>query len=225
MAVPRASSTSTTACGRVSPERMAVRDNIHSRVVFWLKIVLPLLALVILSTLFLFSRRIDTDAALPYAEVDVEDLARNQRLTAPEYSGVTADGAAIMVRAGVARPGAGGGAATAETVRATIETPGGLGISLDAGQGTLDGDAGRLILSGEVEIVTSTGYRVTAARLDSALDRTELHSDGAVHAEAPFGAIDAGGLQIRHEDAGIPGYLMVFSDGVKLLYQPAKKDP
>ena len=204
---------------------MAARDNIHSRVVFWLKIVLPLLALVILSTLFLFSRRIDTDAALPYAEVDVEDLARNQRLTAPEYSGVTTDGAAIMIRAGVARPGAGGDAATAEAVSATIETPAGLRITLDAGQGALDDAAGRLILAGGVEIVTSSGYRVTAPRLDGALDRTELHSGGAVRAEAPFGAIDAGGLQIRHEDAGIPAYLMVFSDGVKLRYQPPRKDP
>ncbi len=202
---------------------MAARDNIHSRVVFWLKIVLPLLALVILSTLFLFSRRIDTDAVLPYAEVDVEDLARNQRLTAPEYSGVTADGAAIMVHAGVARPGAGG--ATAEAVSATIETPGGLTVSLDAGQGTLDDETGRLILADGVRIVTSSGYRVSAERLDTALDRTELRSGGAVRAEAPFGAIDAGGLEIRHEDAGIPGYRMVFSDGVKLIYQPAKKEP
>jgi lipopolysaccharide export system protein LptC len=204
---------------------MAVRDNIHSRVVFWLKIVLPLLALVILSTLFLFSRRIDTDAALPYAEVDVEDLARNQRLTAPEYSGVTTDGAAIMIQAGVARPGTEGEAATAEAVSATIETPGGLRIALDAGQGRLDDAAGRLILAGGVDIVTSSGYRVAAARLDSALDRTELHSEGAVRAEAPFGAIDAGGLQIRHDDGRRPDYLMVFSDGVKLVYQPAKKDP
>lgn len=202
-----------------------VRDNIHSRVVFWLKIVLPLLALVILSTLFLFSRRIDTDAALPYAEVDVEDLAQNQRLTAPEYSGVTTDGAAITILAGVARPGAEGGAATAEAVSATIETPDGLRIALDAGQGRLDDAAGRLVLAGGVEIVTSSGYLISATRLDSALDRTELHSDGAVRAEAPFGAIDAGSLQIHAGEAGPAGYVMVFSDGVKLVYQPAKKEP
>ena len=39
---------------------MAIPDNLHSRMVFWLKILLPILALAILSTLFLFSRRIDT---------------------------------------------------------------------------------------------------------------------------------------------------------------------
>jgi lipopolysaccharide export system protein LptC len=203
---------------------MAVRDNIHSRVVFWLKIILPLIALVILSTLFLFSRRIDTDDALPYAEVNVEDLARNQRLAAPEYTGVTADGVAVSIRAGVARPATGSGVATAEGVSATYDMPGGLRITIEADEGTLDDPNGRLILAGDVGIATSTGYHVTASRLDSALDRTELHSDGAFRAAAPFGAIDAGQLQIRSEDAGRAGYVMVFSGGVKLVYEPATKD-
>lgn len=204
---------------------MAVRDNVHSRVVFWLKIILPLIALVILSTLFLFARRINTEAALPYAEVDAEELARNQRLTAPEYAGVTRDGAAVTVRAGVARPGAGGGAALAEAITARFETPGGVSITAEAAKGSLDDAAGRLVLEGDVRIATSTGYNVTAGRLDTALDRTELRSDGPVRAEAPFGAIDAGNLLIRHGNAGIPGYVMDFSGGVKLIYQPAKKDP
>ena len=71
----RAFSTSTIACVPVWSEAMAARDNVHSRVVFWLKIILPLLALAILSTLFLFSRRIDTDQALPYAEVSGSTVA------------------------------------------------------------------------------------------------------------------------------------------------------
>jgi lipopolysaccharide export system protein LptC len=202
-----------------------VRDNIHSRVVFWLKIILPLVALALLSTLFLFSRRIDTEAALPYAEVDVEDLARNQRLAAPEYAGVTEDGAAVTVRAAVARPASEGGAAVADTITARYETPDGMVITLSADEGSLDDVAGRLVLAGAVKIATSTGYHVTAMRLDSALDQTELHSEGSVRVLAPYGTIDAGQLDIRHEDAEIPGYVMVFTGGVKLVYEPAKKDP
>lgn len=202
-----------------------MRDNIHSRVVFWLKIILPLIALVLLSTLFLFSRRIDTGDAIPYADVDVEDLARNQRLTRPEYTGVTIDGAALTVHADVARSGNGTGATTADRVMAAYDTPGGLRILLDANAATLDDAAGRLILDGDVEIVTSTGYHVNAARLDSALDRTELHSDGAVSGRTPFGTIDAGNLEIRRETGEEAGYLMLFLDGVKLVYEPVKKEP
>ncbi len=204
---------------------MAARDNVHSRVIFWLKIILPLLALAVLSTLFLFSRRIDTDQALPFAEVDVEELARDQRLTAPEYYGVTLDGAALMIHANTARPGTDTGAATAVDLVASYEAPGGLRIDLSAAEGRIDEAAGRMTLSGNVEIVTSSGYRMTTPGLDSALDRTELHSDGAVRTEAPYGTIDAGNMVIRHEDAGIPGYLLVFKNGVKLIYDPAEKDP
>ncbi|MGB3251218.1 MAG: hypothetical protein WBB13_18855, partial [Tabrizicola sp.] len=71
------------------------RVDRHTRLVGWLKVALPLTALAILSTLFLVARRIDPEAALPYAEVDVEDLAREPRMTAPTYAGTTEDGAAL----------------------------------------------------------------------------------------------------------------------------------
>ncbi|MBL9052753.1 MAG: hypothetical protein JNN02_03385, partial [Tabrizicola sp.] len=43
----------------------------HTRVVTWLKVLLPLAALAILSTLFLLADQINPDDALPFAEVDV----------------------------------------------------------------------------------------------------------------------------------------------------------
>ncbi|SPH23615.1 hypothetical protein DEA8626_02680 [Defluviimonas aquaemixtae] len=197
--------------------------TIHSRVVFWLKIILPLFALAILSTLFLLSRRIDTDAALPYARVDVEALARDPRLTAPEYLAVTEDGAAVSFTARTARTGQGDNdEARAEDLVAVYETPGGLRIDIRAREGEIDRPAGRMRLSGDVEIVTSTGYRMLTAGLDSALDRTNLRSDGEVQAEAPYGQITAGQMEIRHEDVEKPGYLLDFKTDVKLIYEPQK---
>ncbi|MCB2115557.1 MAG: hypothetical protein KDE00_04470 [Rhodobacteraceae bacterium] len=201
---------------------MVARDNLHSRVVFWLKIVLPLTALAILSTLFLFSRRIDTELALPYAEVDVEDLARDQRLTAPEFSGVTADGAAVTVLAAVARPGEAGASAT--DLAARYVTPDGLRIDLSAASGRLDSAANRLDLDGTVRIATSSGYRIEAPGLTSALDRTDISSSGRIRADAPFGRIDAGNMTIGQNDDTEGGYVMLFSGGVKLVYLPPKRD-
>lgn len=197
--------------------------TVHSRVVFWLKIVLPLLALAILSTLFLFSRRIDTDAALPYARVDVEALARDPRLTSPEYSAVTEDGAAVALTARTARTGQGAGDGTsAEDLVAAYETPGGLRIDISAREGRIDRPGGRMRLSGDVEIVTSTGYTMLTEGLDGALDRTDLRSDGGVTAEAPFGRITAGQMEIRHESTGNPGYVLDFKTDVMLIYDPKK---
>ena len=76
------------------------RADAHTRVVTWLKIALPLAALAILSTLFLLADKIDPEDALPYAEVDVEDLAREPRMTLPSNAGTTSDGAALIVLSG-----------------------------------------------------------------------------------------------------------------------------
>ncbi|MGB3178044.1 MAG: LPS export ABC transporter periplasmic protein LptC [Albidovulum sp.] len=200
---------------------MAVEGNIHSRLVFWLKITLPLLALALLSTLFLVSRQIDTDDALPYARVDVQALARDPRLTAPEFSAVTSDGASISFSAATARPETGQSAhAEADALVAAYDTPDGLRIDLSASQGRIDTVAGLMTLTGDVTIVTSSGYKIETARLDTALDRTNLSSDGAVTVDAPYGKIVAGHMQLSHEDAEIPGYVLVFNNGVKLVYEP-----
>lgn len=199
---------------------MARSDNAYSRVIFWLKIALPLMALVILSTLFLFPRNVGVDGGLPYVGVDVDALVREQRLTAPEYFTVTEDGAAIRVEAAAARPASAEGGARADRMVAAYHTPGGLRIELTAAEGLVDRGAGRMRLSGGVEIVTSSGYRMVTEGLDGALDRTELSSDGEVDAVAPFGTIAAGSMEISRGPAANPDYVLVFKEGVKLVYLP-----
>lgn len=99
-------------------------DNLHSRLVSWLKVVLPLAALAILSTLFLVARTINPDDAIPYADVDVADRVREPRITAPTWAGITSDGAALSVEAAAARPGQSPGEeGRAAALRARIDTP------------------------------------------------------------------------------------------------------
>ena len=62
---------------------MAGQTNLHSTVVAWLKVALALIALAMLSTLFLFSDKIDPSDAIPFAEVDIADRIREPRLTMP----------------------------------------------------------------------------------------------------------------------------------------------
>ncbi|MDH5528500.1 MAG: hypothetical protein OEY05_00560 [Paracoccaceae bacterium] len=201
---------------------MAVHDNIHSHLVFWLKIILPLLALAILSTLFLFSRHIETDGELPFSNIDVDELARDQRLTSPEFATVTSDGAALQIVSETVRPGGEDGGAIALGLVAEINTVDGLRIDLTATEGRIDYSKNLLTLTQDVEIVTSTGYRIVTNRLDSALDRTEILSEGAISAIAPYGKVDAGSMEIRRNDAEVTSYLLMFKKGVKLIYVPVK---
>ncbi len=205
---------------------MALSDNTHSRVVFWLKITLPLIALAILSTLFLFSRRIDIEASLPYSEVDVNELAREQRLTRPEYSTMTSDGSALRIGAAVAYPQTGSsGSATADSLVARYDTKGGLRIDLEAKTGSVDEAAGNLALRDGVKINTSSGYEMTTTGLVAALDRTRLVSEGAVTATGPLGRVDAGQMEIRQSDVEVGDYVLIFRQGVKLVYDPTNRGP
>lgn len=198
---------------------MAVLTDSHTRVVFWLKILLPLLALAILATLFLFARQTPTDGSLPFSDVDVAELAREQRLTGAEYSGVTADGARIVVTAATARP-IDGGSAVAEYLGAHLDLPSGVTVDISAQNGQLSPNDDALIMKGDVVVTTSTGYRVTSQEMRTALRRTEVLSEEPVTVDAPYGRIDAGAMALT-SDAETGEYDMVFKGGVRLVYQPA----
>lgn len=197
---------------------MAVPVSHHSRLVFWLKVTLPILALAILSTLFLFARRIDFEGTLPYAEVDIDALANDPRLSSPEYAGVTRDGAAVRVAATTARPGASpGDPMTAEDVVAVFETAPGQLITVRADAGQVDAAGARLQLDGDVTLKTSDGYDLRSDRMQGALDATDMVAEGTVRGLAPFGQIESDTLHITGP-AG--AQQMVFNGGVRLIYTP-----
>ncbi len=192
----------------------------HSRLVGWLKVALPLAALALLSTLFLVSHTINPDDAIPYAEVDIADRLREPRMTEPAYAGVTEDGATVTLTADEARPGQGEGVA-ARALRARIETPDGGDAALSAGSATIDEGGRALTLGDGVLVSTSTGYEFRTGAMSVALDRTGARSAGAVEGFGPPGRLTAGGAEIaRAGDAG--GYVLVFNNGVRLIYEPGK---
>ena len=196
------------------------RADRHTRVVSWLKVALPLAALAILSTLFLVARRIDPEAALPYAEVDVEDLAREPRMTAPTYAGTTSDGAALTLSADEARPSSDGAPAEAAALQLNLATPDGARTDLVAAEARMDPVTREVVLSGGVVVTTSSGYRLETAEVAAKLDRTGLESRAPVTATGPAGDIRADRM-VLSQDAQTPGaYVLVFNGGVRLVYQP-----
>ena len=196
------------------------RVDRHTRVVGWLKVALPLMALAILATLFLLADRIDPDAALPYADVDVEDLARDPRMTAPTYAGTTSDGAALTLSADAAKPAGEGGPAGAVGLRLQLATPDGAATELTAATAVLDQTARQIVLSGGVDVSTSTGYRITTDELVAQMDRSGLQSRSAVTATGPAGDLAAGGMSLDQDNATPGAYLLVFNGGVRLVYRP-----
>ncbi|MHC0052107.1 LPS export ABC transporter periplasmic protein LptC [Actibacterium sp. D379-3] len=206
---------------------MAAHDNAYSRFIALAKIILPLAALVLLSTLFMFSRQSDPNRSLPYSRVAVEQLAREQRINAPNYASVTDDGTAILIAAESARPDpANPDRADATTLNAKLDFADGTHTDIVSATGMIDTGAAQAVLEGAVEITTSGGYVITAERLTTALDRTDILAEGGVTATSPMGDVTAGQMQIEQPASGTDnakgGHVLVFKQGVKLIYEPGK---
>lgn len=204
---------------------MARRDNVYSRLVGMLKVVLPLTALSLLSTLFLVARTINPDDALPYAQVDIDELLRDPRLTAPSFSGMTRQGDEIAFTATTAHPGGEsqhGARALDPVLRLTA--PDGSETRVTATEARIDPSANELVLSQNVNVQTTTGYQLQSEELRAMLDQSQLDSPGPVQAEAPQTQITADSMQLTRQGADAPE-LLVFKGRVKLLYQPAKTTP
>jgi lipopolysaccharide export system protein LptC len=182
-----------------------------------LKVTLPLVALAILSSLFLFSREIDPEDAIPYADVEIADRLAQPRMTGAGFSTVTSDGATLTLSADTAAPSEGGGRVTG--LKGELSAPDGFRTEISAASGQLDRSAGTLVLDAEVRLATSTGYEVTTDRLTLGTDRSFLESGGAVLATAPMGRLEAGGLRMDVTGDG-KTHLLVFNKGVRLIYQP-----
>mgnify|MGYP006314263865 FL=1 len=75
-------------------------------------------------------------------------------------------------------------------------------------------------MSGGVRVETSAGYRLETGDLTGRLDRTQLSAPGAVVAEAPFGRIDAGAMQLDRADGNAGDSILVFKNRVRLVYDP-----
>lgn len=201
----------------------------HSKIVGLLKVVLPLVGLTLLATLFMVARRVDPQSAIPYAQVDVDELVRNPRITAPAYAGVTADGAQIALQATSARPASQMQAATAMDVTAKMALPDGSQLDLQSQEAEIATQEGQLRLKNGVQIMASSGYQIKAPGLIVGLDVGSVQSTGiGIEAISPMGRLEAESFALQTQQADLPeraenseqGYLLVFSGRVKLLYQP-----
>ncbi|MEL6617398.1 MAG: hypothetical protein AAFP16_00875 [Pseudomonadota bacterium] len=190
----------------------------YSRLVAWLKVLLPLTALALLSTLFLLSRKIDPIAAIPFADTEIKERVSGQQITGPFFSGTTSDGDRITLTAGTMRTGA-SLASEVDKMSAQIDLVSGTRVTLAADEGQFDMSEAYSTLTGSVIIRTSTGYEMTTNALTADLDALRVESDGAVAGNGPIGRLDAGQMRIEKREPGRTTHL-VFTKGVKLVYDP-----
>ena len=197
---------------------MGPADNLYSQMVGWAKIILPLCAIGLLSTLFLFARSSGEPDAIALARV--EAIAREQRLSAPEFSGLTDQGATLVISAKSAQPDTERpDTVSIDEIGLRLDTPEGIRISIMAVRGEIDGRAQVARFLGLARIETSNGYELETNGLIAELKTGVVTSEGLLEVRAPFGEISAGNVRFDvSPDAD--GQRMLFTNGVRLLYNP-----
>jgi len=201
-------------------DAMASADR-YSRLVLWMKVSLPLAALAILSTLFFVAETLDPEAAIPYAEVDVAKILREQGATSPKFGGVTADGVEISLSAASIRPGdAQSNRWTGLSLNAQLNLPSGAEILIDSPEGTVDAIEREAALQGGAVLQTSTGYRVSTDRILASFDDARVLADNGIVATGPPGKITAQSMTLNRMDSDPPSHHLVFQGDVRLIYTP-----
>ncbi|OCX65400.1 hypothetical protein BFP70_10095 [Thioclava sp. SK-1] len=202
---------------------MASLDNRYSIFIRWAKLLLPLFALVLLSTVFLFGRKADPQAAIPYSDVDLEALASEPRISQPEYSGVTQSGDALSAKAVAATPNVDGdGGTRIEKLVAQLVGLDGTTTNISASTGRFSPAENRIELNEKVAIQTSDGYRMLSDFVEMTTDSGQVVSPGPVRGTGPMGTIDAGAMEIHRLGRGSAQNIL-FTQGVKLIYEPGSE--
>jgi lipopolysaccharide export system protein LptC len=195
--------------------------NRYSTVVTWVKVALPLLALALLSTMFLFSRTPNPDEALPFAEVDIAELVREQRLSQPRFAGTLEDGRAVTLVAATAAPEPTNPNRIHLTeVEANVTLSAEDRIVVTARDGDIDMAARNVSLDGQVSARTTSGVSLGTERLTVAMETMRLAAPGAIELGGDGVTLTAGAMELTGPEGAA---FLSFTGGIRLLYDPGTR--
>lgn len=199
------------------------RDR-YSRRVAIAKIALPLIALGLLASLFIYSKTNAVREGLIFADSELRRMASEAQITNPRFSGVTTAGDAFSVSATIATPDAPKpGRIDLEDPSTSISFASGVDLASSAKTGSLDIKTNIARLSGDVLLETSTGYRVETDEIMLNFRTGNVETPDGVTATGPFGRIEAGSMELLQDlDKNPEGgqSVLIFKNGAKVVYTP-----
>jgi len=193
-------------------------DDGYSALVAWLKTLLPIVALGLLSTIFLFSGRVDVTQSLPYTEHNIAEIVREQRITRPYFTGIASNGTEIALSAAYASPQLENAHILEITdLSVVLRSTSDRMVQVTAGRGALDSATQTAQISTNVHIAALPDFWVTTQALDMNLNQGVVSAKGGFQGVTSLGAITAGEmhLQMTADDQQI-----VFLNDVRLVYSP-----
>ena len=198
-------------------------DQAYSRIVFWLKVSLPLLALGLLSAMFLISNAGPQATKIPFSEKDLSEKTAEQRITEPVFTGKTEFGDVLRLAADYARPDPDQDASVLVTqMVANLTTPNESKVSFRSLSGAFNGADSSFEMDGDVIITSTTGYLLSASRVTGSFTNFTMIAHGPIEGEGPEGSMKAGQLELQGARNG-ENLRIWFTGGVKLVYDPRRQ--
>jgi len=195
--------------------------ELYSRFVTVLKVGLPLVALAMLSALFLIQNDDGPGGTITFSRGDMEALGDGLRVTNPTLTGSTRGEDRFRFSAEIVVPDAAPPTrATLSGLDGRIDFTDGSAVDIAARSGEIDLDAQGLSLTDAVRIATSQGLEVTSDDVSVDLRIGVLEARGGVVTEGPMGRIDSDTLRIEPSPDAAETRVITFGNGVRLVYDP-----
>ena len=200
------------------------RDG-YSSMVRVLKWAFPIVGILLVGSVFLLSNATKLSKLIDEIDGPIAELAVGQRITNPNFSGVTKSGDAFSITAEWALPdGPKPSKVELSKPRTTINFQNGGTMRTTSGLGALDLKSSEATLSDGVNLRTTDGYTATSTSVEIDFQTGNVYSEGPVFAQGPVGSIQAGTMTLTQNlDQNQSGNaVLMFNNGVKLIYNPAE---
>jgi len=190
----------------------------YSAFVVWVKTLLPIVALSMLSTIFLFSGKVDVTQSIPYAKFNIAEIIREQRITKPYFSGVSNNGTEIILSAAYASSDIQNADILNITELSIVLTPSNAKmVRITAGLGTLNSASQKAVVSGDVHLTAIPGFWLKTNNLTVDLKESIVTANNVFQGITSLGTINAGKIIVQMVDND---QQIIFTNGVRLIYYP-----
>ena len=200
---------------------MVARGDKYSRTIFWLKILMPVGALAILMTTFMYKTDNYQASRIWPSSDGVARVEVSGTVGRPRFSGLTGNGSSLTIIAESYVPEeADPSRALAEDVTATYSTSPRGEATLRAATAYLDRQNNVIFFDGNVRVNTSSREEILASHMEVALDSTYLLATGGVKAISPVGQTSSASLEITSDPEVRGSYVLEFAGDVDIVLPP-----
>lgn len=200
--------------------RQTPDPEVYSRRVGILKIMLPLIAVGLLSTVFLVQKEDAFESGLVFTKVDIATLGDGLTISNPRFSGITNRGDTYTLAAARAVPdGPKPRIVEMSEITADMSYAEGTIVNATAAQGIADVQQQTLQLNGGLNASSSNAYTFTTDGGLLSLNSGDFESSGPVKLTGPQQTLKAGRMRIAVQEDGTSRFFH-FENGVHLTYTP-----